>query len=389
MKYNNFLKTRNECRTIVTESEAFYCTRAEIEGYDVEMYDYRLASYTDFIDNEAFELRGLTFIYDVDNNEWVRHIALNKFFNINQTIGWMYEDVINKKIIAVADKRDGSLITFVKFPNGKIRAKSKMSFNSDQAKAAQKIYEEDLVLKEYINFMIRHELTPIFELTGPHNQIVLDYNNTELHLLQVRYNKNNDGITAGDYYSSESLQKASGTIKVTKQLRDDYCHLDTLLELKKTKEKIEGYVGMFEDGQLFKIKTDWYLQLHGLVTEGTRENLLIQTILDDNIDDVIAQLEPGEKREFILEQTKICTQKFNHLVVEFETLRRKYFAECNSARKTFAIAYSKQPMFSEVMKSIVNGINLDDIEETAKVAVKKHILKVTNSLNDAKEWLKQ
>lgn len=387
MKFNNNLPTRAECQKIVQNSEAFYCTRAEVNGYDVEMYDYRLASYMDFFENVAYELRGLTFIYDVDNNEWIRHIALNKFFNINQTIDWMYEDVKDKKIVALGDKADGSLITFVQFPDGDVRAKSKMSFNSEQAKMAQKIFEEDMVLNEYIMFMIRHDLTPIFELVSPHNQIVLDYPNTELRLLQVRYNKTTDTNTAGDYYATTSLIKVKDRIKLTEQLGEEFYNLDKLLELKKTEKGAEGYVGMFEDGQLFKIKHDWYLSLHGLVTEGTRENLLIQTILDENIDDVIAQLEPGEKRDFIIEQTKICTNKVNHLIVQFETLRNKYFDECQSDRKTFAIAYSKQPIFSFVMKSITNNIPESEIEQYSKAAVISHISKATYSLSDAKAWL--
>lgn len=387
MEFKNNLPTREDCRKIVQNSEAFYCNRAEVNGYNVEMYDYRLASYMDFFENNAFELRGLTFVYDIDNNAWVRHIALNKFFNINQTVDWMYEDVKDKKIVAVSDKADGSLITFVRFPDGTVRAKSKMSFTSEQAKMAQNIFEEDKILNEYIIFMIRHDLTPIFELVSPHNQIVLDYANTELRLIQVRYNGEGDTSVAGAYYSSASLNKVEGRLKVTEQLGEEFYDLDKLLELKKTEKGTEGYVGMFEDGQLFKIKHDWYLSLHGLVTEGTRENLLIATILDDNIDDVIAQLVPGEKRDFIIEQTKICTTKFNHYIVEFESLRNKYYNECNSDRKTFAIAYSKFPMFSSVMKSIVNNIPDDGIELYAKDAIKAYVLKITNSLNNAKEWL--
>jgi len=78
------LPTREEALQITENSEAFYVTERIIEGQKVEMYDYRLASLSDFVDNDAFELRGLTFVYDEDSNEWDRNILLNKFFNINQ-----------------------------------------------------------------------------------------------------------------------------------------------------------------------------------------------------------------------------------------------------------------------------------------------------------------
>lgn len=383
--YQNFMKTREECKKIVASSEAFYCTTTEVHGFKVEMYDYRLASYMDFVEHEAYELRGLTFVYNPVNDEWERHLALNKFFNINQTTNWMYQDVYDKKIVAVADKCDGSMITFVKLPNGTVVAKSKMSFISEQARMAQELYSKDLTLQLYIKNLLDYNCIPIFELVSPHNQIVLNYNSTELRLLQIRYNKDFEEIKAGDYYDTDTLFLDGVKIKITDQLDSSYYNLDKLLYLKTIETDIEGYVGMFDDGQMFKIKTDWYLQLHGLVTDKLRENLLIKTILDENIDDVLSQVIPGEKRDFIIATTNKVTHKFNHLVIQFETLRDKYVNECKSDRKMFAMKYSKEPIFSEVMKSLVNDI--ENIEVFAKTAVTNHILKKTYSLKDAKEWI--
>ncbi len=82
MKIN--LPTRERCQEIVKNSEAFYCMEKVVEGQKVELYDYRLVSISDFVDNDAFELRGLTFV-QTDNGTWERNILLNKFFNVNQT----------------------------------------------------------------------------------------------------------------------------------------------------------------------------------------------------------------------------------------------------------------------------------------------------------------
>ena len=90
------LKSREECRQIVESTEAFVCVETEVQGFKVEMYNYRLASYTDFKEHEAWELRGLTFIYNPETEEWERHLALQKFFNCNQTIDYMYDDLIDK-----------------------------------------------------------------------------------------------------------------------------------------------------------------------------------------------------------------------------------------------------------------------------------------------------
>ena len=180
------LPTRDECQTIVKNSEAFYCAERVVEGVNVEMYDYRLASISDFVDNDAFELRGLCFV-ETDLG-WERNILMNKFFNINQTVGWMEDDVKDKKITRVQNKEDGSIISFVKFPNGNVRAKSKMSFESDQAVMAQKIYENHKDLKQFINESLENRDTAIFELVGYENQIVLNYEMaSELILIQVRF----------------------------------------------------------------------------------------------------------------------------------------------------------------------------------------------------------
>ncbi len=80
-----YLKSRDECQQIVKSTDAFYCTETEVQGFKVEMYDYRLASYSDFEKYKAYELRGLTFIYNPETEEWERHIALQKFYNCNQT----------------------------------------------------------------------------------------------------------------------------------------------------------------------------------------------------------------------------------------------------------------------------------------------------------------
>lgn len=77
------LLTKEECDLIVENSEAFYRADREVEGCNVAIYDYRLASLSDFTDNKAFELRGLCFVEQEDGS-WQRNLLMNKFFNVNQ-----------------------------------------------------------------------------------------------------------------------------------------------------------------------------------------------------------------------------------------------------------------------------------------------------------------
>ena len=133
---------------------------------------------------------------------------------------WMLEDIKHKKIIRVQEKLDGSVINFVKFPDGSFIAKSKMSFDSEHAKMAQDIFNSNPKIEGLVKRLNAEGLVGIFELCSPFLQIVLPYNETELKLIQVRNNEtgvylnNNEmnyylrefglsGASAKEYYASE------------------------------------------------------------------------------------------------------------------------------------------------------------------------------------------
>lgn len=378
------LPTREECQKIVNKSDAFYCTETEVEGFKVEMYDYRLASHNDFINNDAYELRGITFVEQLDGS-WERFILMNKFFNVNQTNKWMYDDLKDKKIVRVQDKLDGSIISFIRFPNGKVRAKSKMSFTSDQAKMAQEIYNNNKKIRSLIETAFKDGFICIFELVSPDNQIVLEYSETKLVLLQMR------NISTGEYASKELMVSYPNIwdLETSQDFTDfqiENVSLQYLLDEKETLERIEGWVVTFEDGQMAKIKTDWYLKLHGLIgPDAFKENILIEATVNNTIDDIISNIVDGAKKDRIIKLMEDTQHKFNHLVIEFKELRRKYFQDFAENRKDFAITHSKKRLFSYVIKTL--NTSFRDVESVAEQSVKEFILKETNSLSKAKAWL--
>jgi len=298
----------------------------------------------------------------------------------------MYDDIKDKKVTRVQDKLDGSVISPIILPNGTIVMKSKMSFDSDQAKMAQSIVDSSDDYIGFIRYCESQDIMPVFELISPHNQIVLSYPNTELRLLQIR------DTETGEYKNKDFMKEVSSLYNIS--IAQDF-HivtgegskpvLDDLIESAKTEEGIEGWIITLEDGQMIKLKTQWYFQLHGLTTSGTRENLLIETILDDRIDDVIAQLPEGEKKEFMIEVQEKVQHKFNHLVVEYKHLRGQYFNKFQEDRKEFALKYKEHELFGYVMKKL--NTSFRDVEQVAEEQVKQYILNKTKSLGDAKEFL--
>jgi hypothetical protein len=162
--------------------------------------------------------------------------------------------------------------------------------------------------------------------------------------------------------------------------------LDLLLIAKECVENREGEVVTFSNSQMAKIKNLHYLELHGLIgPDAFRENLLIQSIINGSIDDVISALVPGPKKDSIVELEEKVSHKFNSLVQDFIELREKYFGECGADRKTFAIKYNKNTMFGSVIRTVQNDAS--EVEKMAEKAVKEYILKITKSLGDAKKWV--
>ena len=180
------MKTRDECRSLSENSSSFYVKEIIVNGFNVEIYNYRMATYDDFLNNNAFELRGLTFVQDNFGN-YERFLSINKFFNLNEVPEWNYDILIHKDILHVQEKLDGSLISFVRFPDGSIMAKSKMSFESIQAQMAQEIINTSPELYSFVKDMIDSRRYPLFELTSYLNQVVVPVSYTHLTLPTTPY----------------------------------------------------------------------------------------------------------------------------------------------------------------------------------------------------------
>lgn len=379
---NFYLPTLDEVEEICSKNEAFYIKETKVQGVEIKLADYRLASYHDFFpeneDKNYSELRGLCFVNN--NGTWERNILMQKFFNLGETLNYQLEDVQYKKIVRIQDKADGSIINFIKLPNGNVVAKSKMSFESDQAIMAQEIYDNSKELQSLVLSIMSDNKTAIFELISPFNQIVLPYNETKLVLLQIRDN------ASGKYLTKEAIDSYLELHNYNVKAEEfELMPFEKLLELQLTEQNIEGWIVTLEDGQMLKIKTAWYFAAHHLTTSNiTRENLLLELVLTDQLDDVLCVVQ-GEKKKYLEEMSSKIQHYFNHKVTEYKSLRGLYFNKFREDRKEFAMKHKNDELFNAVMKTLDTSFR--DIEETAKKAVKDYLLKKYNTLTSAKEFL--
>jgi T4 RnlA family RNA ligase len=376
--HNYFIPSYEECKRIVDEHEnfLFYEVKHEVEGFVVSVFNYRLANWTHFdkpVESDpnlkAFELRGLTFVWNKDGSLYNRYLMLDKFFNLDQVPDSAYSVVKNFKIKNVFNKEDGSVASFVRLPNGKVMGRSKTSFQSDQAIEIQKIYESDPNIKQFVDFCMDSDIVPIFEYVSPTNRIVVPYANTQLILLRLRDNK------TGEYLDIDNYSKQLDGISVA---ASEETTLDDILTAKDIVEGKEGWIVQFENGKMVKIKTSWYIDRHRLFTEDlNRENTLISLILDETIDDVIAQIEEPTKKEEIEEIIDIVNNEMSILSNNIDKLMSNYKGD----RKDFAINYRKDPLFGVCMGIIGGKDKIDSIKDFIRVK--------TRNLMQAKDWLKK
>jgi T4 RnlA family RNA ligase len=357
----------------INETPSFYFKEEIVNGQKIKIFNYRLASYNDFIKNPniALELRGLA----INEETGEYFLGLHKFFNNNENpfsnnelFEWKKEHEYE-----VVEKLDGSLIlpTII---NNELVLRTKGTFFSEQAQMANEFIEKNNNYKKFILEMINNGFIPFFEFISPFNQIVVDYPKTELKLIQIRK------IDNGEYLNYNDLKKEADKFKIEVVQKYNYS-IDEIKEMQKNIEGIEGWIvrnlnAPFEYS-FRKFKTDWYFELHRIISPDVlKENDIIKHVLNETIDDILSQVK-GEKYNKIVEIVEKLDKFINNVIRELENL----FEELqNTNRKEFAIKYKNHPYFPVLMTSK----SKDDLYDN----LKNLILKRTNKLEKAKDFLK-
>lgn len=347
-------------------------------------------------------MRGLTFVFNEDGSLFNRFLLLEKFFNLNQVPETTYSVVKNYKIKSISNKEDGSIASFIKLPNGKVIGKSKMGFDNEQAIGINRVYRKNKDVKSFVDWCLSNDITAIFEYVSPNNRIVLEYSNEELILLRLRDNVTGKHIDIRDYSNK------IGSIRIAPF--EDKVDLDQLIELAESLVDKEGWIvnclDEFGDDFFFKIKTKWYVSLHGLFTNDlNRENIIIGYILDDEIDDILGQIpEENGAHERINRIISIVKVALNEKSEEIKIAYNE-FVNSGITKKEYALS-RKNTIFPFVMNMVkanelrnlskdeISAIydNIEDYERTLQrcdpyeMSV-EWLRDKTKRLKIAREWL--
>ena len=327
----------NGLMTLVEESEAFYFGDVDHpDGTVYRIFNYRMASYTEFLRPYALECRGTMF--EIQDDEAIRlaAIAFPKFFNLNENPMTMGLDLSLVK--EVADKADGSLIN--PFTHGFTRdllLKSKGSIGSDQAIDSmgylylpeQKAFLDEIIGAERLNYTLQ------LEWLAPHNRIVIGYEEPELRVLGIRSREDGSHVDFKDvdiYVFPEITKRWTKILPI----RDVVEFSERLPGM----TGIEGVVYTFEDDKKVKHKTDWYFALHHTKDSINSPRRLFEAVLEEATDDMRSLFFDDALAIKLIEEMEVFVEeKYNHMVDQVER-----FCERNKDldRKDYAILGQKE-----------------------------------------------
>lgn len=356
---------------LVEERDRFYYQDFELNGITYRIFNYRLGSYTDFLQPGALECRGTMFDVIMDVPLRVVALPLHKFFNLNENPLTMNLDL--SKILSISLKADGSLIstyqhTSFSTKTHELRLKSKGSIASNQALDAMKWLEGNKKFKAELEELALDDYTVNMEWCAPNNRIVIGYETPQLKALNIR------SMWDGSYRPLSEIQQDFPEIAKRwiehVEPKDKEMFVQNIAQM----TNIEGYVVQTPE-VWFKAKTDWYLALHRLKDSINSPRRLFEAVLDEASDDLRASFhdDPLAIKQ-IEEMEEFATGLYNEMIKTVETyhqtnkhLDRKDYAikgQQELKRMYFGLAMAKyvgrEPNYKDFLKRQWKTLGLKD-----------------------------
>lgn len=333
------LNIYNSLMTLCDNDESFFYADQIIDSNTYRIFNYRLASYSQWLEPHATEARGITFRVDDTVESMALPLELvswpfEKFFNLNENPFTM--DVPFSRTVSITDKIDGSLISSM-MVNDKLWLKSKGSLFSDQAQAANKLINdpEYLPLYNFVKEYTQYNNTVIMEYTAPDNRIVIGYEKPHLTVLAIRDNNSGNYVPLKEIvYLKENLEPY-----MVKDYIDEIDDVESFVNSIKDMEGIEGYVIKVYD-QFIKIKTEWYLKLHHIKDSINSQRRLFEAVVYETTDDIRASFHDDPQAiERINEMEEKVSKIYHDMVHSVETFHKD---NKHLERKEYAIKGQKE-----------------------------------------------
>lgn len=295
-----------------------------VVNYVVSMAD-TFPDVTNEMDAIRRECRGMLFYPDGR----IMSRRLHKFFNVNERDETAAHKVDFGRPHVILEKLDGSMITPV-FTDAGVRWGTKMGV-TEVSMQAETFVAQHPEYEQMARMCREQGCTPIFEWCSRKQRIVVDYPTDRLVLIAIRNN-----VTGGYHdYKNLLLHGAHHGIEVVKAYAGTAANMEHLISETRDSEGIEGWIIRFDDGQMLKVKGDWYVRIHKTKDNLTLEKNVIDLIVNEKMDDV---------KPFMLDDDRERVEQFeaefwNGIAYQVE-LYDRYWASVQAAgldRKTYAL----------------------------------------------------
>lgn len=209
-----------------------------------------------------------------------------KFFNYNEIPA---ENLTEEDGLRFIEKLDGSMVILTQY-NGQMVVATSKNMVAEKNNRISKILH--LLENTHTNWYtliddLGAECTILAELVGYGNTHVVQYEEElELRLIGIRHK--NDGSMlrpkaielVGRVYHINTAKVVNATLEELLAIREQ------------SKDNIEGWVCVSEDGRMMKIKTAYYSSMHKVLLGRGHANQIIEFLAKDKIDDLIGSLTP-------------------------------------------------------------------------------------------------
>jgi len=323
-----FSEIYKDLKTLAETSESFFFKDVVMNGTIYRIFNYRLCSYSDFLLPSAVECRGIMF--EIHGDGTVIDITsrpMQKFWNFRENP--FTENVDFSKVTHAMVKEDGSLISSY-IHKGELKLKTKGSLDSDQAidsmnwlsqEKHKRLYGESFVLSS-------QGYTVNFEWTSPNNRVVLGYEHDGLIVLNIRNNFTGEYVPYDQY---PPVMKKYAVMDELEFIED----IESFVHEIPAKNGMEGYVLRLDDGQMVKIKTEWYMARHRAKDSINTPKNLFKAIVGEEIDDIIVMFEEDEiAMKIITDMIDLVKPKYNHMIATVELYHE---VNAHLERKEYAI----------------------------------------------------
>jgi len=293
------------------------------------------------------ECRGICF----DKEGKLISRPYSKFFNVGEKEETQLNKINLYEPHVVLEKLDGSMIRPIPIKEGfRLATKSGIT---DVAMNAEVFIADKPHYGTFIRKCIQKGTTPLFEFCSRKNRIVVDYPEDNLILTGMRYNHTGSYLP---YVVMKSYASAWNILVVKAVDGLAVQNIELFVKQVREWESEEGVVIRFDTGHMVKIKADDYVLRHKSKDSISQEKNVLQTLLEDAVDDLVPLLTQDDATRLKAFQGAFWASVVD-LCIDmdqlFELGNKKY-----PDKKNFAVEYVQKEiplMYAPIMYAIKNG----------------------------------